>query len=137
LNREYGLNDIERWDFSQDTGQLVFSEHEIPTLIASVDVVGTYSHDSHTFKWAWDNPQIDARLTTFAQRAREVGAVKHYDDLIVGQWDGTEEDAWAMGAIELYLSRGLGLYAPKIGAGRMFLLIKSIEQVHPRSNRSM
>src|SRR5215475_5476374 len=58
----WGLGNIERWDLSQNTGELVFSLPDGMKAVCTAQIIGTYNSKDHTWLWAWANPSTDEKL---------------------------------------------------------------------------
>ena len=51
----WGLDRINRWDLSQDSGELIFSLADGMKAVAQAQIIGTYDTEDHTWLWAWAN----------------------------------------------------------------------------------
>ena len=56
LNKEYRLDYWPRYDWYQESRQLVFSENGVAKVAADIQFVGSISTQSDTWLWAWANP---------------------------------------------------------------------------------
>src|SRR5262245_16990903 len=50
LNATYKLSTWPRYDWKQDTGELVFSEAGVPKVVAHIQFVGSFSKTSRTWR---------------------------------------------------------------------------------------
>jgi hypothetical protein len=73
----WGLGKIERWDLSQDTGELVFSLPDGIKAVCPAQIIGTYNSQDQTWLWAWANPSIDEKLRADALNVRKYGEEHH------------------------------------------------------------
>lgn len=117
----WGLDRIERWDLSQDSGQLVFSLPDDMRAVAPAQIIGTYNTKDQTWLWAWANPSIEDKLKIDALKVRKYGEEHHVDKLTKGKWTGTEDDAWAMVALAVKLCDKQGAYRGPAGATHVFI----------------
>ena len=117
----WGLDRIERWDLSQESGQLVFSLPGDMTAVAPAQIIGTYNTEDQTWLWAWANPSINDKLKVDALKLRKYGEEHHVDKLTKRKWTGTEEDAWAMVALAVKLCEEQGAYRGPAGATHVFI----------------
>jgi Family of unknown function (DUF6882) len=69
----WGVGKIERWDLSQDTGELVFSLPDGIKAVCPAQIIGTYNSQDQTWLWAWANPSIDEKLRADALKVRKYG----------------------------------------------------------------
>src|SRR5258705_3117113 len=66
----WGFGKSERWDFSQETGELVFT---FPNMIvrAPAQIIGSFDSQEGSWMWAWANSSIGASLARDSVRVRE------------------------------------------------------------------
>ena len=57
LQREFRLGSWPRWDWDQDTGELVFSRDGVPHVVADFQFVGSISTVSDTWRWVAARPE--------------------------------------------------------------------------------
>ena len=117
----WGFGKIDRWDFSQDTGELVFSLPDGMKAVCPAQIIGTYNSEDHTWMWAWANPSIDEKLRADALKVRKYGEEHRIDRLTNPKWKGTEDDAWAMTALAVKLCEKQGAYRGPAGATYVFI----------------
>ena len=119
--KTWGLDRIERWDLSQDSGQLVFSLPHDMRAVAPAQIIGTYNTEDNTWLWAWANPSIEEKLKVDSLKVRKFGEEHHVDKLTQRKWTGTENDAWAMVALAVKLCEEQGAYRGPAGATQVFI----------------
>mgnify|MGYP003387161660 CR=1 FL=1 len=129
LEADYHLSDWPRWDWNQETGQLVFSRDGEPGLVADIQFVGDLSIKSNEWLWAWANPTIDDKLKVASRRVRLHGRKHSFSKLIRDRWPGTEVDGWEMTAVAAYLLKAKGAYRTPDESGLTYLLITDIRLV--------
>jgi len=117
----WGLDRIQRWNLSQDSGELVFSLAGGMKATAPAQIIGTFNTDDHTWLWAWANPSIDDKLKTDALKVRKYGEEHHLDRLTQPKWVGKEKDAWAMVALAVKLCDEQGAYRGPAGPTNVFI----------------
>jgi hypothetical protein len=108
--REFNLNAWERYDWDQDKGTLVFSHQGVPKVIAQIQFVGSYSHVSRTWRWAWANDATDTKLKVGVARVRALGEQEGWRRLTEPQWPATEQDGWDMTSIAGHVLGAQGAY---------------------------
>lgn len=129
LMDNYSLAEYERWDFDQETAELVFSNQGKKGLIARVYYIGSYSPRSETWMWGWGNDSVMPYLTAPIARVREFGHEQNIEELVDRFWSATEDAGWAMSAAALRIVGGLGVYRGKDQYGESYLLIHDICRV--------
>jgi len=123
----WGLGKIERWDLSQNTGELVFSLPDGIKAICPAQIIGTYNSEDRTWMWAWANPSIDERLRADALKVRKYGEEHRIDRLTKPKWEGTEDDAWAMAALAVKLCGEQGAYRGPSGTTYVFIAFGEVK----------
>ena len=123
----WGLGKIERWDLSQNTGELVFSLPDGMKAVCPAQIIGTYNNEDGAWLWAWANPSIDEKLRADALKLRKYGEEHHIDRLTKSKWKGTEEDAWAMAALAVKLCGEQGAYRGPAGTTYVFIAFGEVK----------
>lgn len=117
------------WNADLDAGTISFGSQ----LVFPVQVLGTFSHASQTWLWAWANAQSDLpeRLLSQARQLRAYGEQQGIELLTVSTFAATELDLHSIGAIAAGLFGASAYYLADYGAGIMVLTLKSelIDQV--------
>jgi hypothetical protein len=129
LEAEYNLSSHERWDLNQETGELVFSNHGVPAVVARFQFVGSVSATSHTWLWSWGNSSILPNLSREIGKVKEYGEKRHFIKLSERKWQAEERDGWEMASITNYLLRGKGIYRPPFSQGHTFLVITDLRKI--------
>src|SRR5262249_42726960 len=88
----------ERWDFTQDTGEIVFT-YPSTVVRAPAQVIGTFDSTAGTWMWAWANSSISDSLARDSVRVREYGEQHGIRRLTSASWPGEETDGWRMAAL--------------------------------------
>lgn len=122
----WGLGRSERWDFSQDTGQIIFTfADKIAT--APAQIIGTFDGEAKTWLWAWANPSLAQPLTKDALQVRAYGQAHGIERLIAPEWSAKETDCWEMTALASRLCESNGAYRGPAGSGFVFFTFGKIE----------
>ena len=116
----WGFGAEEAWQLDQDKGELIF---EFPgrTVIAPVQIIGTYEAQSGTWMWAWANPLIADALKVQASSLREYGEQNGIQRLTTPEWTGQESDCWYMAALACNLANAQGAYRGPAGDTHTFM----------------
>ncbi len=74
----WGLDRIERWDLSQESGELVFTLRDDLKAVAPAQIIGTYNTEDKTWLWAWANPSIEDKLKVECPESSQIrGGTSH------------------------------------------------------------
>jgi hypothetical protein len=123
----WDLDNIDRWDLNQDTGELLFSFADGLRAVAPAQIIGTYNSEDQTWLWAWANPSIDEKLRKDALKVREYGQKHRTEQLTKAKWKGTEKDAWAMAALAVKLCGEQGAYRGPAGSTYVFIAFGGVK----------
>jgi hypothetical protein len=126
LDALYGIGGCDRYDWDQETGQIVFSDSGVARVVADVQFVGSISSRSGTWLWAWDNPTISTGLTRAARRVRRFGEQRRIRRLTEATWPADEVDGWEMTSIAARLTQAEGAYRSPGENGAAFLLLANV-----------
>jgi hypothetical protein len=129
LEEDYLLSTHKRWDYDQDTGELVFSNDGVPSVIAEFQFVGSISTTSETWLWSWANSTIDEKLSKELDAVYTFGETNGFSKLTDAKWDADETDGWERSAIANYILKGQGIYRPPSESGLSFMVITKIKKV--------
>jgi len=124
--RVWRLGESERWDFSQDTGELVFT---FPDMVvrAPAQIVGSFDSRAESWMWAWANSSISDSLTRDSIRVREYGEQHHIRRLTTGTWPAEEADGWRMAALTNRLCESNGVYRGPAGTTFVFFTFGQVQ----------
>jgi hypothetical protein len=120
---EFRINDHERYDFDQETGQLIFSSGGEPAVICDVAFVGSIAEGPGTWMWSWANESNEEIVKARAREVRRYGEEQGFERLVGAQWLGTEADGWRMAAISTYLLDGIGAYRAPSDERHLFMVV--------------
>lgn len=126
LRSAYRLGEWQRWDWNQDTRQLVFSSDGRPGVVADIQFVGSVSTTSGTWLWAWANATVDAALCERLADVRTFGEQHRIEQLMTAKWDANETDGWEMTSISAYLLDAVGAYRTPDEHGFTYMVMTSI-----------
>jgi hypothetical protein len=126
LEQEYSLGKWPRYDWSQGTRQLVFSDGGKPKVVADIQFVGSVSTRSDTWLWAWANDTVTPDLHEAVLKVRQHGAVHGLPHLTTAKWRATEVDGWEMTSIAAFLLLAEGAYRSPDGNGFTFMIVTAV-----------
>ncbi|MTW10880.1 hypothetical protein GM658_09710 [Pseudoduganella eburnea] len=125
------INDYPRWNYYQESAQLVFSGGELPDLVADVEFVGTLSTSSNTWMWSWANFSLLEEVRSRIEAVRGFGEEHDYPHLTVPKWAADMQDGWHMTAIAADTLGALGAYRVPTDNGFIFMVILSAKHRYP------
>ncbi|MDP1977416.1 DUF6882 domain-containing protein [Undibacterium sp.] len=128
LNQEFSLGSHQRYDWDQETGELVFSNDGVPAVIAKIDFIGSYSSKTNTWLWSWANFHLLEGMRIRVAAVRDYGESHDYPWLTTSKWEAEEGDAWDMAAVAAHVLQAKGVYRSPREGGAGFLLIREISR---------
>ena len=113
------------WSVDMDAGTIAFG----PDIVFPLQVLGTFSHASETWRWAWANEQANLPPLLLAQALQlQAWGQQHGVDLLtVGGFDATQADLHLIGAVATGMLTASGYYLANYGAGTMLLTVSSAQ----------
>lgn len=121
------INAYPRWDYFQESAQLVFSGGELPDLVADIEFVGTLSTSSNTWMWSWANFSLHEAVRSRIDAVRNLGEKFDYPHLTVPKWAGDMQDGWHMTALAAEALGALGAYRVPSDNGFIFMVLISAQ----------
>jgi hypothetical protein len=126
LRREYLLGSWPRYDWSQVTRQLIFSDGGRRKVVADIQFVGSVSPQAETWLWAWHNDSVDPELCKEVLAVRAYGETQGFPHLATPKWPAHEVDGWEMTAIAAFLLQAKGAYRSHGESGYTFMIMTAI-----------
>lgn len=106
----YDLNSYEHWLFDDVLGVFEFKSDDGRQLFFKYSLVGSFSANTATWKWSWDNEHLTARERKAIQSVKEYGESKGYSQLTTGLVPGDEYTGWDMTSICAKVMNAMGVY---------------------------
>jgi hypothetical protein len=129
VNEEFKLGNWPRWDYKQETGELIFSEKGIPKVIAKVQAAGSWSKLSDTWMWAWQNSSLLPLAKKDVEKVRKFGIENKFAELADPQWACDKEYAWTVTAAAGHLLKAKTAFRAPYENGALYLLVFDIRWV--------
>jgi hypothetical protein len=116
----------ERWDYSQDTGELVF---KFPDMVvrAPAQIIGSFDSREGSWMWGWANTSIAESLTRDSVRVRHYGEQHRIRRLTTPTWSGEEIAGWHMAALANRLCETNGVYRGPAGTTFVFFTFGEVQ----------
>jgi hypothetical protein len=128
INEEYKIASFERWDFNQDSGQIVFSDKGVKKLVADVQVAGSWAANN-TWMWAWNNKSLEKAMIKDLLKVRDFGASKKYSEFTTPVFASDLDYAWTLTAAAGYITKAKTSYRGENGTGYVYFLITDLKWV--------
>ncbi len=130
VHRErWGLGEEHRWTLDQREG-LVRWELPGRTASAPAQVLGSWSPDSSTFVWSWDNDTIAAPLRRTAERVRAWGVEHEVFALSASPLRLDEQQAMDLVALAFRVGQCTGLVPPARGGLASYVVFGEVSVTH-------
>lgn len=121
--RKWSWRRMARWDFDPEASTLTFSDPRLPSVVAEVRLVGSYSTRTSTFQWAWQTYDDGAPEAAAAARLRTFGEVRGLSALTTPTLACDEVHGWEMASLAGYVLGAEGLYRAPFDHQRWFMLL--------------
>ncbi len=132
--KEFNVGRHQRWDWYQETGKLIFSNHGVPTVEADVDFVGSLSSRSDTWMWAWANTSFTDGVKQRSREIREFGEAHDFLPLASALWPGDQQDGWDMTAVMAKLLGAIGAYRTPSDSGFVYMVVRAARWLKANSD---
>ena len=126
LHKQIDFYDVigdRNWNADLDIGEISFGDG----LDFPIQSLGTFSHGSQTWLWAWANPQAgySERFLQQAQQLKDFGETHQLDLLTVGRLNARPIDMHIIGSIASGMFNASAYYIADYGQGAMVVTLKS------------
>jgi hypothetical protein len=126
-DKAFNISSWPRWDYDLDAGTLIFSQHGVPKVIASVVVVGNTSAAAETWLWSWANESFPENVIHEMRKVKEFGVAENLTELSEASSPDDEYFGWAMTAIATRILRAKGAYrCPRDEGGYTYLIYTNL-----------
>lgn len=131
--KELGLGRYPQFAWHPWRGELVWASHDVPKVVARVQVAGLWSDKNKSWTWGWALPSLLPPVREAVVRVREFGEQRTVLSLLQPKWAATEQDAWHMTAIACKLIEGKGAFKCPGPDGSTFLVFTDLRPVADRT----
>ena len=131
----WGLGDGGRWDADLDAGTITFTNEKGWTIVAPVQVIGTFNTLDSTWLWGWDHPSVSFPLADHARQARAFGEQYGLEWFTTRKLTVTERDCWTFTAVASNLAGAQGGYRGPAGTTTIFLTFGTVTISNPSALR--
>ena len=133
LWERFQINSYPRWDYYQESAQLVFSGAEAPDLIADVEFVGTLSTVGKTWKWAWANFSLLEEVRSRIHTVRDYGETHAYPHLLVPMWYADQQEGWHMAGVAMEILGAQGAYRVPSDNGFIYMVMMDVRHADSKA----
>ena len=126
LWEKFSLASYKRWDWDQDSAEIVFSNDGVPGVIARIAFVGSFSNKSASWLWAWANFNLLDAIREPTIAVRDFGEQRNFVPLTTPKWPATEEDGWHMAAVAARVLGAQGVYRTPADYGFTFMVLHDV-----------
>ncbi|HEY3360205.1 MAG TPA: hypothetical protein VGQ83_43540, partial [Polyangia bacterium] len=125
--REFDLGAHERWGADYAAARFTLGAPEHPTIVADLQLVGTFSKKTNSWLWSWNNEAIEPHLSEEVARLRALGEVRGIALLAQAYQENVEEvDAWERASLACYLLGHQAVYRAPMDHRFLFMLLKNL-----------
>jgi len=129
LQKRFDLSKHERWDYDQETGEIVFSNAGVPAVAARFQIVGSISSVNDTWLWSWANFSLVPEIFEGLLTVRTFGESERFASLTIPKWPATEEVGWELTAVAAKILNADGAYRTPSKVGFLFTLLMDVRRV--------
>lgn len=126
LDARMHLLSYPEWSLDPDAFTLRFHGGDAPTLISPVSLVGSFSTETNSWMWSWENEELAGQAIGDVWRLRAFGEARGISRLADGYWPADEEDGWDMTSVAAYLLGAQGIYRAPMGHQMWFMLMHDV-----------
>mgnify|MGYP000895440048 CR=1 FL=1 len=111
------------WNVDISKEEIYFGD----TIVLPIQVLGTFSHSSETWLWAWTNSKsgLSESITNQSLQLKKYGEENEINLLRNSEFDATINDLHLIGLIASGMFNSSGYYIADYGQGAMVVTIKS------------
>ncbi|HEY7819504.1 MAG TPA: hypothetical protein VIG29_14875 [Vicinamibacteria bacterium] len=126
LESRYQLGSCPRYDWYQESAELVFSRGGKPVVVADIQFVGSISTRSRSWLWSWGNQSLLESAKSRIREVRAFGDAHSFLKLASAYWEADEVDGWEMTAVSAFLLKAKGAYRSPDERGFTFLVMTDV-----------
>lgn len=126
MEKQFNLSDVignNNWNADIVKGEISFGEN----LVFPMQLLGSFSHSSNTWLWAWANEasNLPEPLIQQSLKLKEYGEENKIDLLTVAEFEANKNDLHLIGMIASGMFDASGYYMADYGQGILLVTIKS------------
>lgn len=106
----FRVGEYDRFEYDLQTGRFCFLKDDAVIVTADLQIVGSLSLASSTWRWAWANEHLPPESHWLFQGLGDFGAACGLERLAETDWTAEEADGWELAAICAWLTDGEMVY---------------------------
>ncbi len=129
LGSQWNFDSYEQWGFDQYTGVLSLTLADGSRVLADGQILGSHSPGDGSWEWAWNNPNVEAGVTTASQKVKELGARLGISYLVHGRIP-VDQDVFVsyLCAIGAKATDSAGSFIGSAGPVNVYLLVSNLRR---------
>jgi hypothetical protein len=133
LDAEFHFAAHQRFDWDEEAGLLVFSDHDTAKVISHIQFVGEVTTRDSSWRWSWGNDDVAPPMQRATRSARWYGWRHGIRLLRQPHWTGDQQDGWEMTALTAWITDAVGAYrAPySDSSGYSFPVLRDMRRAPP------
>lgn len=100
---EFPLEECARFNFDQETGELMLLRADGSCAMADTAIVGTYSLERERWYWAWSSPHFSKAIRSRRIRIQSFGNTASYPRLTIPTWQAKAGIGMLMTAVAAFI----------------------------------
>jgi hypothetical protein len=131
---KFKITSYERFDWDQTKGTIVFSDRNVPKVVANIEIVGDVSKKSKTWLWSWANSTVDEKLKERILMVKQYGVQHGIEKITMAKWPADETDGWEMTAVAAKILNASGAYRTQDESGYTFMILTNVRWANNSKN---
>jgi hypothetical protein len=124
----HGLGTFQRYDIDLPTASIRFLDaHKVERVRADIQVAGSWSAESQSWMWPWDNPSLPPAVHSRMKAVQAFGAKEGLAFLQMPVQPCDEGMAWSLAAVAARLIDAECVYRAPGAKSDLFLLLFKLE----------
>lgn len=127
--RDFGVGSHGRHQTDLQTATIrFFDAADVEQACAEIQVAGSWSPDSATWMWGWENESVPDVATARLDALREVGRRRHVNALLAHVQDCDEDEAWNLASLAAEITDAQCVYRVGGARNQSFLLLFNLRR---------
>ena len=127
--RDFGLGTYARYETDLAAATIrFFDANDVEQARADIQVAGSWSPNSETWMWGWENESVPDAATTRLGAVRDAGQARGVDALLAHVQDCDEYGAWALASLAADIVGAQCLYRTGGARNQSFLLLFNLRR---------
>lgn len=110
LENEFGLGHFDRYDLEPENEQIIFSSSDGKRVQANFIPIGTFSPESGSWMWGWNNSAFTDSLRDKSKRLKVLAEITGFEMFLNPTSEVDEDMAWEMVAMAVHTLKSEGVY---------------------------